>query len=57
MKVIQLAIERGQDVDGIEITCLWALTDDGRIWVQIRGEWVEQEGPPGTLKPRKREAQ
>jgi len=53
-RVVQIAIERGHDVDGAEVTALWALTEAGRIWVEVRGTWTEQQGPPGTLKIRKR---
>jgi hypothetical protein len=47
MKVIQIAIERtekGFD-SGLPETYVWALSDDGRIFVRIAGEWQEQEGP------------
>jgi hypothetical protein len=45
MKVIQIAIERGKGFDDVELTYLWALCDDGQIFVQIRGEWEKIEGP------------
>lgn len=44
-KIIQIALERGKSFDGVELTYLWALSSDGRIFVQIRGEWQEQDGP------------
>jgi hypothetical protein len=44
-KIIQIAIERGEDLDGTTVTALWALSNDGRIFVQVRGKWEQQDGP------------
>lgn len=50
MKVIQIAIERGEDISGNAITALWALTDDGQIFVRVKGKWTKVDGPPERRK-------
>jgi hypothetical protein len=54
MKVIQIEIEQGQAFDGTPNTYLWALTDDGQIFVRIRGEWTKEDGPQERPKRKRK---
>jgi len=45
-KIIQIAIEQEPvEASGFTRTFLWALDDQGRIWVRVGGGWSQQEGP------------
>lgn len=47
-KVVQIAIERGTTLEGNDITALWALTEEGDIFCQVRGKWEHVRGPEIT---------